>query len=87
VCKPGWNGINCNLCEIDNACDALMPGGIQGTCYKGGLTVHQNFQMCQVINRKIVDQLSPQVPEVTFSCKRPDDDCGFQCMSLRKGAC
>ncbi|KAG0144632.1 hypothetical protein CROQUDRAFT_659689 [Cronartium quercuum f. sp. fusiforme G11] len=24
-CKPGWSGINCNVCETDQACSALVP--------------------------------------------------------------
>jgi len=78
-CKDGWSGINCNLCETDASCGPLMPGGMNGTCYKGGLTVKENYQMCQVINRKIIDQLDPKVPEVTFSCHKADSSCGFQC--------
>jgi ATP-binding cassette, subfamily G (WHITE), member 2 len=58
----------------------MMPGEMNGTCYKGGLTVKENYQMCQVINRKIIDQLDPQVPEVTFSCHRKDSTCAFQCI-------
>ena len=56
-----------------------MPQGMNGTCYKGGLTVKENFQMCQVINRKIIDQLDPKLPEVTFSCHKEDATCAFQC--------
>jgi hypothetical protein len=81
-CTPGWSGINCNLCQTDSACDPLMPQGMNGTCYKGGMTVNQNFQMCQVINRKIIDQLDPQVPEVTFSCHKENETCAFQCILL-----
>jgi len=58
----------------------MMPKGMDGTCYKGGLTVKQNYQMCQVINRKIIDQLDPKVAEVTFSCKKDEATCAFQCM-------
>jgi len=57
-----------------------MPQGINGTCYKGGLTVKENHQMCRVINRKIIDQLDPRVPEVTFSCRNKDKTCAFQCI-------
>jgi hypothetical protein len=56
-----------------------MPKGINGTCYKGGLTVKQNYQMCQVINRKIIDQLDHRIPEVTFTCKKEEAACAFQC--------
>ena len=57
-----------------------MPGGMNGTCYKGGLTVKENFQMCKVINRKIIDQLDPKIAEVTFSCNKPNATCAFQCI-------
>jgi hypothetical protein len=63
-----------------------MPEGMNGTCYKGGLTVKENYQLCQVINRKIIDQLDPRVAEVTFSCNKPNASCGFQCMLLWKGS-
>ena len=80
-CKEGWSGINCNLCQTDEACGPLMPHGMNGTCYKGGLTIKENYQMCQVINRKIIDQLNPKVPEVTFSCRKEDKSCAFQCIN------
>jgi hypothetical protein len=79
ACKEGWSGINCNLCQTDEACGPLMPQEINGTCYKGGLTVKENYQMCQVINRKIIDQLDPKVAEVTFSCKKESASCALQC--------
>lgn len=84
-CKDGWSGINCNLCQTDEACGPLMPQGMNGTCYKGGLTVKENYQMCQVTNRKIIDQLDPKIPEVTFSCHREDKTCAFQCITLCLG--
>lgn len=68
---------------MDAACGPLMPRGMNGTCYKGGLTVKENFQMCQVTNRKIVDQLDPKLPEVTFSCHKEDATCAFQCITVQ----
>ena len=59
-----------------------MPNEMNGTCYKGGLTIKENYQMCQVTNRKIIDQLDPRVAEVTFSCNKPDKTCAFQCTFL-----
>jgi hypothetical protein len=79
-CKEGWSGINCNLCQTDEACGPLMPGKMNGTCYKGGITVKENFQMCTVTNRKIIDQLDPKFPEVTFSCNKANATCAFQCI-------
>ena len=78
-CNDGWTGINCNVCETDAACMPLMPDqSLNGTCYKGGLVVHENFQMCDVTNRKIIDILKGKIPQVTFSCRRSDQTCNFQ---------
>ncbi|KAJ5915822.1 ABC transporter G family member [Penicillium verhagenii] len=77
-CKDGWGGINCNVCLQDSACNAMMPEGQDGVCYKSGVTVKQNFQMCDVTNRKILDQLGSQKPQVTFSCDASDHTCNFQ---------
>lgn len=77
-CKEGWGGINCNVCQEDSACDAMMPEGKDGVCYKEGVTVKQNFQMCDVTNKKIVDQLGNKKPQVTFSCEAEDQTCNFQ---------
>ncbi|KAJ5175009.1 ABC transporter G family member [Penicillium canariense] len=74
----GWSGINCNVCQSDNACNAMMPEGEGGRCYKQGVTVKENFQMCDVTNRKILDQLDGRKPQVTFSCKEEDKTCNFQ---------
>ncbi|KAL2863800.1 putative ATP-dependent permease ADP1 [Aspergillus lucknowensis] len=77
-CKDGWEGINCNVCKTDDACSAMMPNGEDGVCYKQGVTVKENFQMCDVTNRKIVDQLKERKPQVTFSCEAEDKTCNFQ---------
>lgn len=79
-CKDGWGGINCNVCQTDNACNAKMPDGEGGVCYKQGLVVNENYQMCDVTNRKILDQLKDQKPQVTFSCETEEHTCNFQCM-------
>jgi hypothetical protein len=40
-------------------------------CYKGGLAIEQNFQMCDVTNRKIRDTIPDnKPPQVTFSCTK-----------------
>ncbi|KAJ5895028.1 ABC transporter G family member [Penicillium taxi] len=77
-CKDGWGGINCNVCQNDNACDAMMPEGKDGACYKEGVTIKENFQMCDVTNRKIIDQLDGRKPQVTFSCEANNHTCNFQ---------
>ncbi|KAG2204428.1 hypothetical protein INT47_005219 [Mucor saturninus] len=77
-CPEGWEGINCNVCTSDSVCDSLVPTGQNGTCYRGGLTVYENHQMCDVTNRKILDQLKDQIPQVTFSCNKHQSTCDFQ---------
>lgn len=65
----------------------MMPpeaNGEGGVCYKQGLVVNENFQMCNVTNRKILDQLKEKQPQVTFSCKAEDKTCNFQFWVDRK---
>ncbi|KAK9451406.1 uncharacterized protein V1518DRAFT_408468 [Limtongia smithiae] len=77
-CDDGWSGLNCNVCETDDACNALMPDGSGGACFKTGLAVRENFQMCNVTNRKILEILDGDLPQVTFSCNTTSKDCNFQ---------
>ena len=56
-----------------------MPNQRNGVCYKQGLVVRENYQMCDVTNRKILDQLKGDKPQVTFSCNAEERVCGFQC--------
>ena len=56
-----------------------MPEGKGGVCYKQAAVVNENYQMCDVTNRKILDQLKEQKPQVTFSCNAKDETCNFQC--------
>ncbi|OAL56824.1 hypothetical protein IQ07DRAFT_582119 [Pyrenochaeta sp. DS3sAY3a] len=77
-CKDGWSGINCNVCETNDACSAMMPDGEGGVCYKDGQLVKQNFQMCDITNRKILDTLKDKKPQATFSCNAETDECNFQ---------
>jgi hypothetical protein len=87
-CDDGWDGINCNVCTSDKACDALVtpPGLATGgaVCYVGGEVIKQNYQMCDVTNEKIKTLLGDQKPQVTFTCKKEADvaNCDFQCMSF-----
>jgi hypothetical protein len=78
-CADGWGGINCNICEKNDICNALVPGGEGGLCYKGGLVVRENYQQCQVTNTQILKQLDGQIPQVTFSCNNSTETCNFQC--------
>ncbi|SMQ45717.1 unnamed protein product [Zymoseptoria tritici ST99CH_3D7] len=78
-CKEGWGGINCNVCEEDSACDAMMPGDTKGgVCYREGAVVKENYQMCDITNRKILDMLKEKKPQATFSCNAEREDCNFQ---------
>jgi hypothetical protein len=78
-CEDGWTGINCNVCTKNKACNALMPESEGGVCYQNGEVVKENYQMCDLTNRKIVDILEGRKPQVTFTCNREDDTCDFQC--------
>ncbi|KAG9237451.1 putative ATP-dependent permease [Amylocarpus encephaloides] len=78
ACEDGWGGINCNVCQTDKACDALMPDKTGGVCYQNGEVVKENYQMCDVTNRKIVDVLDPRKPQVTFTCNAEEATCDFQ---------
>ncbi|KAF7289666.1 ABC transporter protein [Mycena chlorophos] len=89
-CKEGWGGINCNVCQTNQACanfplagepsnldDEIDPEDMR--CYTGGETVFNNHQMCNVTNRKIIDQVGADRPvQVTFSCDKQDAECQFQ---------
>ncbi|KAF2089160.1 transporter, ABC superfamily [Saccharata proteae CBS 121410] len=77
-CADGWEGINCNVCKTDQACNAMMPEGVDGVCYREGLVVQENYQMCDITNRKILDQLKDQKPQATFSCNSETEECNFQ---------
>lgn len=89
-CKEGWAGINCNVCTTNQACNALMPENSGGVCYQNGEVVKENYQMCDVTNKKIRDLLNEKVPQVTFTCDAEDKKCDFQCISspsIPRGHC
>ncbi|KAF2007261.1 hypothetical protein P154DRAFT_479984 [Amniculicola lignicola CBS 123094] len=77
-CKEGWEGINCNVCKTNDACNALMPEGKDGVCYTDGQLVKENFQICDITNRKILDLLKEKKPQATFSCNEESHECNFQ---------
>jgi hypothetical protein len=60
----------------------MMPEGEGGVCFKQGALVKENFQMCDITNRKILDQLKDKKPQATFSCNAETDECNFQCKLL-----
>jgi hypothetical protein len=78
-CDEGWTGINCNVCTTNKACNALTETGDGGVCYQNGEVVNYNHQICDVTNDKITTLLGDQRPEVTFTCKKEDATCDFQC--------
>lgn len=78
-CDEGWSGINCNVCTENKACNALMPEKTGGVCYQNGEVVKYNHQICDVTNKKITSLLGKQRPEVTFTCKKEEATCDFQC--------
>lgn len=78
-CDEGWTGINCNVCTTNKACNALTETGDGGVCYQNGEVVNYNHQICDVTNEKITTLLGKQVPEVTFTCKKEERSCDFQC--------
>jgi len=78
ACKDGWSGINCNMCTDDSSCDAFMPEGLKGTCYKSGIIVNKFHQMCDVTNPKIISILNGLKPQATFSCNKTAATCDFQ---------
>ena len=55
-----------------------MPEKKGGICYKDGVVVQENHQMCDITNRKILDQLKERTPQATFSCNAEDETCNFQ---------
>jgi len=79
-CRDGWEGINCNVCNTDSACEALVEEGEEAVCAKDGRLVKENYQMCDIVNRKILDQLKEQKPQASFSCNAERAECNFQCM-------
>ena len=59
----------------------MMPGDQkdEGVCFKDGLVVNENWQMCNITNRKIIDQLKNDgLPQATFTCNAERETCDFQ---------
>ena len=78
-CKEGWTGVNCNVCETDQACRPLVPDNPDGAvCHREGLVVKENYQMCNITNRKILQMLKEKIPQATFSCNDERKECNFQ---------
>jgi hypothetical protein len=78
-CKEGWDGINCNVCRTNEACVSMVADEEGAVCYRDGLVVKENYQQCNITNKKILEQLKGQIPQATFSCNAPDKTCNFQC--------
>ena len=56
-----------------------MPDKEGGVCYQNGEVVKENYQMCDVTNRKILDILDGKIPQATFTCNAEEETCEFQC--------
>ena len=51
----------------------------EAVCYTDGMVVKENFQMCNITNKKIVEQLRHDgIPQATFSCNADRRSCNFQ---------
>ncbi|KAI9656293.1 MAG: hypothetical protein M1821_004956 [Bathelium mastoideum] len=55
-----------------------MPEGEGGVCYQEPLVIKENFQMCDITNRKILELLKDRKPQATFSCNAEEEECNFQ---------
>lgn len=60
----------CIVCKTDSVCDSLVPTGQNGTCYRGGLTVFENYQMCNVTS-KFLFVFLPFKQTLTYLNHRP----------------
>ncbi|KAH9270896.1 hypothetical protein BASA83_006849 [Batrachochytrium salamandrivorans] len=78
TCDPGWTGINCNICKSDQACDRLVPGNQNGTCYNSMQPVQKNHILCDVTNQAIVETLKGKAPQLSLSCDKGSSTCEFQ---------
>ncbi|KAG0170943.1 hypothetical protein DFQ30_001729 [Apophysomyces sp. BC1015] len=52
---------------MDSVCDPLVPTGQNGTCYRGGLTVFENHQMCNVTTKVRAENLGEVVLSMELS--------------------
>lgn len=57
----------------------MLPDGAEPVCYRDGLVVKQNHQICDITNPKILSQLKERKPQATFSCDAASETCDFQC--------
>lgn len=46
-----------SVCKTDSVCDSLVPTGQNGTCYRGGITIFENYQMCNVTSKSLYQQI------------------------------
>ena len=56
-----------------------VPDDGGAVCYQNGDVVKENYQMCDVTNKQIIEILKGKKPQVTFTCNRDDATCAFQC--------
>lgn len=58
-----------------------------GVCYQNGEVVQNNYQMCSVVNERILSMLQGRIPQATFSCGKDSAVCDFQCMWICRAFC
>jgi hypothetical protein len=58
-----------------------MPTRDGGVCYQNGEVVKHNYQVCDITNPSIGKLLGTKIPQATFTCKKEDGNCDFQCKS------
>lgn len=63
------------VCKTDNVCNSLVPTGQNGTCYRDGVTVFENYQMCNVTSKVFISSISKKVKEklkrISYRPKNP----------------
>ncbi|KAI8387421.1 hypothetical protein BD560DRAFT_382445 [Blakeslea trispora] len=66
-----WGGINCNVCQQDNACKAVK--GEDATCLKNAIGLKSMHAWCATTNIPWIDNT-----HVSLSCEWQKDECVFQ---------
>ncbi|EIN09971.1 hypothetical protein PUNSTDRAFT_101940 [Punctularia strigosozonata HHB-11173 SS5] len=86
-CKAGWGGINCNVCNDDQACVGFSllsqpsPNDSESedmVCYNGGDFVSRNRHMCNITNEMLMGIMNGRQPHATLSCDKSSSECSFR---------
>ncbi|KAL2912287.1 FAD-dependent urate hydroxylase [Polyrhizophydium stewartii] len=80
VCPAGFGLNDCSqpFCQTDSACNPLVPGGQNGSCYNSMNPVFKNHVLCDVTNKAIVDALKERTPQLSLDCDKTSSTCDFQ---------